>query len=121
MHEVQKTWWWSSGQAFYDHSVVFLDVAGANDYLYDPSFPPAGGNPATVTYPGGDGYKTYDGDDNFMTNYFETGCPYLFGPIDVQWQEEKEELHIHTNDFDNEGAEPDDIKFYWNDLGGTWK
>ncbi len=111
VNAVEKEWWWDEGNAFHDHSVVFLD--GATDYLYDPSFPPAGGSPVTVDYPGTSGYKTYDGTDNFMTNFFESSCPYLYGEIDVDYGDGDDVLHIYTDDFDNAGATPDDIKFKW--------
>lgn len=118
VHEVQKAWWVlvdaGHNRAFGDHSIVFMDVAGDNDSLYDPSFPSAGGSPVTVTYPGATGYKTYTGTSNFMTAYFESSCPYLYGDIDVDYDPpDHEYLHVHTNDFDNAGATPANIRFCW--------
>jgi hypothetical protein len=106
---VSKNIWWESGGAFHDHSLVFLDLSGDTDYLYDPSFPNA--SPSTVTYFGNDTYVAFGGSANFITNYFETSCPYLFGWIQVgsEW----EYVHIHTNDFDRPLADPDYIMFYW--------
>ena len=98
------TWWWGSGSAFGDHSVVVL-TGGANDYLYDPSFPVG---IKTVTFPA----PAYPGETNvalglshlFIQNYFKTSCPYLYGKINtgagLLW------THIHTADFANTGAVP---------------
>jgi len=115
-----KRWWVHAilpstvNVAFNDHAVVFFDVAGSStDYLYDPSFPPASGSPVVVTYPGVDGLKEYDGNSNFMTTYFNSSCPYVYGMIEV-WEGESstwEFLHVHSADSYN----GDKIKINWDE------
>lgn len=104
----QTVTWWGSG-AFFDHSIVFLNVAGDNDHLYDPSFPVA---VATTKYPSA-GATTYNIGDNFIGNYFKTSCPYLFGRIKWQGVGTTVYCHIHTKDFGNTEASPATVKMNW--------
>jgi len=123
VQSLPKTWWADSPgyPAFRDHEIVFFDGAGAADSLYDPSFPPAGGSPVTVAYPQPNiyGLLTYGQGAGFMANYFESSCPYLHGNIPVEYQD-KDFLHIHSNDFANPGAIPNTISFWWQHHGGHW-
>jgi hypothetical protein len=124
---IQKTWWWwgvdqSPGDAFHDHAVVFFDQDGDTDYLYDPSFPPGYPFPVVVTYPGTDTTDLrYTGTSNFMTNYFETSCPCLYGCIGINYSPGAAWLHIYTCDFANTNANPSDIRFDWIQSGGQWQ
>jgi hypothetical protein len=112
--------WWHYGTAFSEHAVVFLDVDGNDDSLYDPSFHPSNGMPKTVPWPGA-GEETYTRTDNFMDEYFISACPYLYGNILLEDRQTRMEVDIHTDDFDREGANPADIKFKWEADGGKWK
>ena len=110
---ISVTWWWGGGAAFNDHSVVVL-TGGADDYLYDPSFP---SGTKTVTFPA----PAYPGSANvalpmgnkFIQNYFKDACPYLYGFINtgagMKW------THIHSTDFANTGAVPNTLmlRFRW--------
>jgi len=104
----QTVTWWGSG-AFRDHSIVFLNVAGNDDYLYDPSFPIS---VPTAQYPSA-GATTYSISDAFVSNYFKTSCPYFYGRIKWQGPGTTVDCHIHTNDFGNTGASPNTIKINW--------
>jgi hypothetical protein len=108
MAPIHTVTWWGS-DAFFDHSIVFLDVAGDNDYLYDPSFPII---ETIVQYPSS-GEVTHSIGNSFIANYFKTSCPYLYGTIEWQGAGGTKQCHIHTEDFGNAGASPATIKIEW--------
>jgi hypothetical protein len=107
------TWWWGGGDAFWDHSVVVL-TGGANDYLYDPSFP---SGVKTVIFPApaypGQSTEALPMSHLFIQNYFNYAAPYLYGYINTGGGYQS--THIHTTDFANPGANPDKLylTFRW--------